>query len=1105
MDSESWESNSMILLLKLKLKSLFHDPPHKMLVLGKGHERIGTSLSQKILGDFAKGKIANEEDVIGEADSLASSFDRWIIHGEGGAEKGYLSYKRMHNIFSPKESTELNFPPDDEVNRLVHAWAEDLKRILGFVGKAGGESAELNRVWMAYATIFSLYELKWYEVGLPPSLADTRVPTHTVFDHLYATASATNLFYNNGSFSTKPHGFLAVVDIPGVQSLISSSRKLGDFWTASWIVSNLSWRTSWRAIRIFGPDILMFPSPRLNPYLLLSLADFADKGNMKELERELRGDLASLVKMVDPNSEAILTRTYGEKCRSSIIECFSKFIRSVPMIPEKARLVFPNGSFVNPLTNERLSFNEPEDVADNLTKWFKEAWMEIVNEAMNSSSSSEGEHVKEFLKGIIKSFGVIDEPPFMPRIKVLDVSEVLSLKAEELKKRIEKAGLIISENLSQKITEVNSGLLWHVLMLLLDRSPTLKRNPMPRAFWFFDESSGTIKKSFNDSGSKIDKECSYAEGWRPCSLCGEEPAAPLRKKFDSKGEAEFNQDDLDCLIKLAGLSGDKNKLIDDLPNIIKPGESLGPYCLFRRLLYLSKKDIISFESTDRLVLRNLDLVLKESFNKEEFNKLEKEFKTHFANISLLPSLYYVFPEFANKIAEVPSTFAKYEGFEKAAKMLKTSDEKFIQALDNALKELAKNGIGEEKEDQLARALYGAFGFDSFLENEFFSKSRKEILKRLLRIRRSYAILRMDGDSIGRIISGKLLEPNTAQGSEEEEVITLKKYVEDLYEEMMKSASSKEEMDFINNLKDLAEKNASMLEKEINEKIVEERTSRASPFKGIFVSPSYYMHVSTVLMLQAIKDTLSVMDREGFPIYAGGDDVNALLPIERSLDTAFELRKSFWFWEEKGRFAFLHSGGSLIPVTSLITTGRSGSLRYASLKDLTGEEIAKAGELLEELAKKAVWELNGKRWKKDTLVLSDSTGKHISLIPFSVPTSASNMSVNNKLKKAISVLWSMRILGMASGNIPEDMFSYIPAELWKMENKKEDDPPLEKMTKVVFERNIKLPGSADDKKELLNKLDSIMKEAEAFSLRECGSRVYLIHHIIKAYNILRDLP
>lgn len=61
----------------LKLHALLHDPPHKPLALGRGHEAQGRKLAEVLVGSSAP---ADMWEAIKKADALASGADRqsWL-------------------------------------------------------------------------------------------------------------------------------------------------------------------------------------------------------------------------------------------------------------------------------------------------------------------------------------------------------------------------------------------------------------------------------------------------------------------------------------------------------------------------------------------------------------------------------------------------------------------------------------------------------------------------------------------------------------------------------------------------------------------------------------------------------------------------------------------------------------------------------------------------------------------------------------------------------------------------------------------------------------------------------------------------------------------
>ncbi|MGB9622380.1 MAG: hypothetical protein ACPL07_00915, partial [Candidatus Bathyarchaeia archaeon] len=196
---------------------------------------------------------------------------------------------------------------------------------------------------------------------------------------------------------------------------------------------------------------------------------------------------------------------------------------------------------------------------------------------------------------------------------------------------------------------------------------------------------------------------------------------------------------------------------------------------------------------------------------------------------------------------------------------------------------------------------------------------------------------------------------------------------------------------------------------------------------------------------------------------------------------------------------------------LLPTGRSASLRFAKIKDLTGEEIAEAGELLENEAKESSWSLNGKRVAKDTIVMSDSSDKNISLLPFSLRKDRDiELVIDEVHVGALGRLWMLRLLGMLSGNLPEDAFDQVPSELWNPDNDKKRNA-LKKLGGYVFKRNI----STKRKDEMVNELMRSLEDANAFTAinskategtaGDSYENLALLYHIFKSIKIMRDLP
>lgn len=99
--------------------------------------------------------------------------------------------------------------------------------------------------------------------------ADTRIPDHSIWDHLDLTSAFA------GAFAADPNGEAALlsVSIGPVQSFIAAARKTDDLWAGSHLLSRLSWEAMRPVCEQLGPDAILFPRLRGIPQVDLWLRD----------------------------------------------------------------------------------------------------------------------------------------------------------------------------------------------------------------------------------------------------------------------------------------------------------------------------------------------------------------------------------------------------------------------------------------------------------------------------------------------------------------------------------------------------------------------------------------------------------------------------------------------------------------------------------------------------------------------------------------------------------------------------------------------------------------------------------------------------------------
>lgn len=385
-------------LFQLKAAALLHDPPNKawLIVKRKAHEEEAGRLSEILLkGTILENALtkltANE---VKNADRLAAGVERWLLSILGGEKEGafYCEKVVLKNCFDPRISVELKDEP-----RGVEEFFERLHKLI-----SGVEDHKI-----AWHLLYFLYEMLWAEQGFASGPADTRIPTHSIFDHCYTTAALTNWYLR----STEPKGILVTIDIAGVQSFISEARKLKDFWAASYIVSSLMWSILWIFIEKLGPDVLIKPTCRDNPFYYHSLFSMLRSSGV-ECDFINMGKLCKKFIGYDPQEDV-----------------YPPFA----VIPEKATLILPDFEILSELFGE--AFENDEDLRRFIESRYRENWKQIY-ETIIENIRSDGS-LKEFreiarLLEDWKKYGFDKTPPLSLRVVSVTVDEVKALANRSL-------------------------------------------------------------------------------------------------------------------------------------------------------------------------------------------------------------------------------------------------------------------------------------------------------------------------------------------------------------------------------------------------------------------------------------------------------------------------------------------------------------------------------------------------------------------------------------------------------------------------------------------------------------------------------------------------
>lgn len=252
-----------------KIKAFLHDPPDKALKIS-GHENRRDDLLKTLNLKF---------DIPPEFDRIASSMERivpktdiWIDfsrsnrslhpvlrHPITGSTKNYENLSQAVLGVTKTRTKEV-------LNRVLQSEIEALKRL-----KSDDSKVTYFRIWRFFKDLIAdliaedlIAELRDEVANLP---ADTRCPDHTVWDHLNSSSAI------YGAIS-KGEPALLMFKISPVQDFIKNARKERDLWAGSHLLSFLTFQAIKVVVDEFGPDAVIFPHLREQPFFDKEFEDF---------------------------------------------------------------------------------------------------------------------------------------------------------------------------------------------------------------------------------------------------------------------------------------------------------------------------------------------------------------------------------------------------------------------------------------------------------------------------------------------------------------------------------------------------------------------------------------------------------------------------------------------------------------------------------------------------------------------------------------------------------------------------------------------------------------------------------------------------------------
>jgi CRISPR-associated protein Cas10/Cmr2 subtype III-B len=530
--------------------------------------------------------------LIHRADILASSVDRQL-HPAG------LNATKFTNIFYPAWTRNLYPVRAEELVGFVGEFLADLDRLVRAVvescrGRDGG-----CVLWKLYLTLYALVEKLWHDASHSRTMpaADTRIPHHTVFEHLRASTAALAL---------RERALIALVDIPGVHAFISTGRKTRDFWAGSWLISLLAWASVKGLVERVGPQSILSPALHLNPFyldLIVSLAPGAEALliNSRTGERDYiawRGGWpsqplmpATILLLLDPSDPALHTLASDLGCESedlcSMIKCITEnSLRAAwnsiwRLLREEIEAIRSSHEEAERLCSDPLAWDSLRRV---------EAEEKVVRGALrlvclHAYTASPQGGLYDYLRSLLDYLDAATrEPPVGLRvtcaladytskeyqdfiegvIKNLSSIEVAIGGSRNGRELVER---LLPENVSLESMLSNSLRIAYALASLEEEARKAPNVSAPHAIGV----AGAVRALWD----AVERLGAGARAYRYCSHCGRLPAVARMPRLGEEtplaGGVEFDDEIFNKLLEATGYLADE-------------GESFCPYCLLKRML-----------------------------------------------------------------------------------------------------------------------------------------------------------------------------------------------------------------------------------------------------------------------------------------------------------------------------------------------------------------------------------------------------------------------------------------------------------------------------------------------------------------------------------------
>ncbi len=840
-----------------KLIAFLHDPPDKALKILNHEERAKKLLSsvqlnwKKIKADEISSSL---QRIVFESSGKEPSSDFYAKSSGKYVHVGYpvlkhpiteckKGYENLNRFCDYLRKTYGYSKLDEFIKDVLNVEIDCLKELW-----SNGRKNGYFRVWNCYKEVLKkrLVELlrrKWSifikatfgeNNSIYNSLADEMVnlPAETrCSDHtIWDHLDATSTIHGATLNGRKPA--LLMFKLAPVQDFIKNARKERDLWAGSHLLSFLTFQAIKNVVDEFGPDAIVFPHLRGQPFFDKAYENYFGDIHIRNGELKKKLKIANI-----PNKFLAIV---GFKDESDIKELREKVVKSVEDTIGKIfkyawERILPDESTQDSILN---------NVKKELTKLKEKAERENISRDVEryEKALKELERCSNNLENYKACYQQLAEKYFRITLEILEVPfDNLGDRKEsyrKLKEFVKSLGL--PEKTESKYVE------WIELLESFGTYPARPFDLYSLMFELLEEVIAVESRKFEKivGFEKTDDDCKDKGGYK-CSLCGEAEAI-CGKNY--------------TLMKVLWSEiGRRN------PFLIKKNEHLCPICLVKRFYHewLNENGWevdAGFESVSEVAMRkNVEFVRNKTvthldiLKDKEISELERleEYGINPEKIRKLHSKYEALDNVFKELLSLLITEV-YKGKSLPKELISrliTDDVEFFYkeklTLDNLLEE-----YGFPRFDEIRKVIED----DSTLKEVERKKARIEsLISEITRLldelpfepEKYYAILIMDGDNMGKMLIG-------------DEMKYVKEY---LHPKVFRH-----------------------LPEEAKKKV--EKTKR-------LITPATHSAISRALAHFSINVVPDVVNtNRGELIYAGGDDVLALLPIDSALECAYEIQKKF---------------------------------------------------------------------------------------------------------------------------------------------------------------------------------------------------------------------